>query len=219
MGLTNKFSVFNKVYLFLKEPFEVRSKEPITLKDFLLLLLFSFLFGFLISKISTLFIPEGLLEHKFDDIFYDNKILFLILGVFLAPLVEEITFRLSQSIKVNHILLSFGTSLFFIGHNWFFMILLWLFLFYLFMNTGKKSRPSLKFVVHFSSLIFAFIHLDNYVNFDLINYYYLLPILLCVQFTIGLLLSFIRLIHGIFWAILFHGVYNAILILTTIYFY
>lgn len=46
-----------------------------------------------------------------------------------------------------------------------------------------------------------------------------MTILVAAQFFLGLVLSYIRLNHGIKWAIVFHEVYNAVLIIPVICFY
>ncbi|MCH7409775.1 hypothetical protein MM239_10250 [Belliella sp. DSM 111904] len=61
--------------------------------------------------------------------------------------------------------------------------------------------------------------MGNYVDFDYGMYFYLIPLMVGAQFLIGLVLSYIRLNYGINWAIIFHGVYNAIFILPAVYFY
>jgi hypothetical protein len=68
-------------------------------------------------------------------------------------------------------------------------------------------------------LLFANVHLGNFTDFDHAQYFYWGTFLVGAKFLIGLVLSYIRLNHGMKWAMIFHGVYNAILIIPAIYFY
>jgi hypothetical protein len=84
---------------------------------------------------------------------------------------------------------------------------------------SKGLKPDLKFVVYCSSALFALVHMTNFTEFDYGKYFYLVPFLVAAQFVVGLVLSYIRLNHGMKWAIIFHGVYNAVLIIPAVYFY
>ncbi|WP_439489000.1 CPBP family glutamic-type intramembrane protease [Algoriphagus sp.] len=72
------------------------------------------------------------------------------------------------------------------------------------MKVFRHRLPNLKFVVYTSSIFFALIHLGNFSNFELVNHFYWIPFLVAAQFFLGLILSYIRLSHGIWFSILFH---------------
>jgi peptidoglycan/LPS O-acetylase OafA/YrhL len=95
----------------------------------------------------------------------------------------------------------------------------YIYLIYLFVKVNQGQEPNLKFVVYFSAAMFALVHMGNFTEFDYGKYFYWVPLLVAAQFVIGLVLSYIRLNHGMKWAIVFHGVYNAVLIIPAIYFY
>lgn len=211
MVLITILDLLKNILFFFKKPSEKEIKKPIKLIEFFILLFFSISFGIFVDLLLNIFNTIEI-ESKLEDIFFSNKLIFIFFGIFIAPLIEEMIFRFHLSLNYKNILLSMLLSLFLIGGSWFYLILLWLYLFFLYLTINRYHQPSLKFMIHFSSLLFSLIHLENYSNFDYYNSYYILPFLLSIQFTIGLILSYIRLQHGIFWAILFHSTYNACLL-------
>jgi hypothetical protein len=86
-------------------------------------------------------------------------------------------------------------------------------------NISKGNTPNLRFVIWTSSAFFGIIHMGNYTYFDYSTHFYWVPLMIGAQFLVGLVLSYIRLNHGMKWAIIFHAVYNAVLIIPAIYFY
>jgi hypothetical protein len=60
------------------------------------------------------------------------------------------------------------------------------------------------------TLLFALIHLSNFP--DLRELWIIAPLLISPQFSLGLFLGFIRVRFGLAYAILFHAVYNGILL-------
>ncbi|EIM75841.1 abortive infection protein [Nitritalea halalkaliphila LW7] len=80
------------------------------------------------------------------------------------------------------------------------------------------NPPSLKGVIWISSGLFALVHIGNFGGVDWGQYFYLIPFLVLAQFLVGLVLSFIRLQHGMLWAMLFHGTYNACLVIPAVLF-
>lgn len=84
-------------------------------------------------------------------------------------------------------------------------------------KVSKVEHPNLTYVFWISAGFFAMIHMGNFIDFDYGKYFYWVPFMVGAQFMVGLVLSYIRLNHGMKWAIIFHGTYNAILTLPAIY--
>jgi hypothetical protein len=203
---------------FLRSPYKANVYEDIKLKDFILLLILAI--GFVVPY-ALLLEWSGIdqFDHKIKELLDNNKWLVAISAIFFAPLLEEPVYRLHLDLKKSHIAWSLGLSLLLISEVWHPLVLFWVYLVYLIIMVNLNKEVSLKFVVYFSSGMFALIHMTNFTDFNYGRYYYLVPVLVLAQFFIGLLASYIRLNHGMKWAIVFHGVYNAVVIIPAVYFY
>lgn len=207
-----------KLLTFLKAPYRAESYSNLKVGDLLYLLVIT-----LIVVIPYAFILEwaGMdqFDHKLMEILEKNKWLVAVLAIFFAPILEEPVYRLHLDLKKSSILWSLGLSLLLINSVWYPLALFWIYLIYLYVKVNQGQTPNLKFVVYFSSAMFALVHMANFTDFDYGKYFYWVPLLVAAQFVIGLVLSYIRLNHGMKWAIIFHAVYNAVLIIPAIYFY
>ncbi|CDF79099.1 CAAX amino terminal protease family [Formosa agariphila KMM 3901] len=77
--------------------------------------------------------------------------------------------------------------------------------------TGKKG---FKYVFYFFALAFGLVHITN---FEITrNVLILAPILVAPQIIIGLFLGIIRLQYGLIYSILFHAIYNGIIIIPAV---
>ncbi|QDH78276.1 CPBP family intramembrane metalloprotease [Echinicola soli] len=135
------------------------------------------------------------------------------MGVVIAPLLEEPIFRLHLNLKKSSIWWGLVLSLLIVFSDWFIGLAFMIYLVYLLIMLGEKSTPNLKMVVYTSSAFFALVHLSNFTNFEFGDHFYLTPFLVGSQFITGLFLSYIRLNHGMKWCILFHGTFNAVLLI------
>jgi hypothetical protein len=203
---------------FLKSPYQVETYSNIKISDFIFLLLITIL-----VVVPYALILEWAGIDQFDNIMMEllekNKWLLAIMAIFLAPLIEEPIFRLHLDLKKSSIWWGLGFSLLMISGVWYPVALIWGYLIFLYVMISKGLKPNLKFVVYCSSALFALVHMTNFTEFDYGKYFYLVPFLVAAQFVVGLVLSYIRLNHGMKWAIIFHGVYNAVLIIPAVYFY
>lgn len=203
---------------FLLLPKRSDSYSNIKSKEFL-----NLLFLTIIIVIPYAFILDlaGLdqFDHKMEFLLKENKWLVAVLAIFIAPLIEEPIYRLHLDFKKSSICWGLGLSLLLISEAWFTVVLLWIWLFFLLFKVSKGDPPNLKYSIFISSALFGLVHLMNFTDFDYAQYFYWVPFMVGAQFLIGLVLSYIRLNHGIKWAIIFHGAYNATLIIPAIYFY
>jgi len=211
-------TIFQDFQSFLKNPKQATSYTSISSKNFILLLL-----GALIIIVPSALLMEwvGLdqFDSKLEEMMKDYKWLVAAAAIFLAPLIEEPIFRLHLDLKKASIWWGIGLSVFIISEQWYIAVGFVVYLVYLLIRINNEETPDLKFVVYTSAIFFGLVHLGNYSNFNFREHFYWIPFLVGMQFFIGLILSFLRLNHGIRTAMLFHGVYNAVLIIPYVYFY
>lgn len=211
-------SIIQDFLTFLKSPSKAESFTKMPARSFLVLLVFALA---LVIPISVLL--EWLGVDQFDSIMEEmlakSKWLVVFAVIFLAPLLEEPIFRLHLDLKIKSICLGLGMSFLMISQQWYVTAVFVFYLVFLLIRVMRQQPLNLKFVVYVSSILFAVIHLGNFSNFEIAKHFYWIPFLVAAQFLIGLILSYIRLTHGIWNAILFHAVYNAILIIPTVLLY
>jgi hypothetical protein len=152
------------------------------------------------------------LDNIVMEMMKDNPILLLLLGTFMAPLLEEPIYRLHLDMKKRSIIWSLGLSIFLIDEFWYPVVGLWIYLLWLLIQVSRNNPPSLKLVVYSSAILFGLVHLGNFPNLNFSTQFYLIPLLVGAQIFVGLIISYIRLTYGMKWAMIFHGVYNAVLI-------
>lgn len=209
--------IFYSLRDFLVNPEKAANLKPISISDFfgllLLVILFVVPYGLLLEWIGIDQFENGLM-----DIFKDNKWLFVVFGVILAPLIEEPIFRLHLDLKKPSIWWSLILSLLLASVLWFPLIFIG-YMIYLLVSVSNHNPPPQSLVVYVSAALFGLVHITNFKNFDYSQHFFYIPFLVAIQVWVGLVLSYIRLKHGMIWAILFHGVYNAVLIIPAVYFY
>jgi membrane protease YdiL (CAAX protease family) len=209
---------FTSLISFLKCPCKPVAYTPIKAGDFFALLVLT-----LIIIIPYAWIVEAAGIDQFDsildDLLKENKLVVGISAIFLAPVLEEPIFRLHLDLKKSSIWWGIGLSGLFLGEMWWLIIVFWLYLFFLMYKVSNGNQPNLRYVLWVSAIFFALVHLGNFTNFDYILHFYWIPFMVGSQLLGGLVLSYIRLNHGIKWAIVFHGAYNAVLVIPAIYLY
>ena len=162
----------------------------------------------------------------------DNLFKKILMGALIAPIIEEIAFRLHLSANKRDILLSvlFGSAIS-ISQVSSFPILspypiiigvaltavLYALAFSnlsIFKNFSRFYKKNLLTFILISTLIFSFLHIADYNNFQKygITYtVYMLP-----SFTMGVLLCITRIKCGISYSILFHCTHNSLLLVPTL---
>ncbi|WP_192347172.1 CPBP family intramembrane metalloprotease [Algoriphagus sp. Y33] len=188
--------VFKDFLAFLKNPTKSDSYTKMPARSFLGLLIVVLAFA-----IPFAFLMDWLGADQFDSIMEqmlaENKLQVVFAVVFLAPLLEELIFRLHLDLKITSICWGLGMSILMISQQWYVTAVFVVYLVYLLIRVMRQQPPNLKFVVFISSTFFALIHLGNFSNFELADHFYWIPFLVAAQFFIGLILSYIRLTHGI----------------------
>jgi membrane protease YdiL (CAAX protease family) len=210
--------IANSILSFLKSPYLLETYAPIKPKTFFILLVLTLA---IIIPYALILEAAGMdqFDHKLEELLKANKWLVAILAIFLAPILEEPIFRLHLDLKKSSIWWGIGLSILILSEVWWPVALLLVYFIYLLYSVGKGNPPRLKYVIWISSTLFALVHMGNFTDFDYTKHFYWVPFLVGAQFAIGLVLGYIRLNHGMKWAIIFHGVYNAVLIIPAVYFY
>ena len=177
---------------FLKYPKDEQTKESFKRKLQTILILL----GFEMCVFYFVLIPlDYLIEHFVStksklDYKHDTLLISIISSIILAPVLEEIGFRLvlRRNFPIKYI----------------FSQKLW-----------DKIFP---FLVYASSVIFGFVHLTNYTN-DGFWFYIFSPIIIASQLIGGFIITFIRVKYNFFYGILYHALWNVLIIFPLIFIY
>jgi len=202
---------------FIKNPRIMPIVPNWNFRTFGLLLLITFLVIIPYAMILEL-IDLDQFDHMMEELLKENKLLVIILAIIIAPLLEETIFRYHLNLKKNAIIISLILSVMAISEYWYLVVSFMVYLVYLYFRANKGVPISMKWAVFISSFFFALVHMGNFKDFDFLLNFYWIPLLVAVQFFIGLVLSFIRLHYGLAMAIIFHATYNAILVIPAVYF-
>ena len=139
--------------------------------------------------------------HSLQKIFQEMEpVLIFFFAVIMAPLLEEVMFRLILRFRSN-------------------FLILWSIHIGVALQLGQK-RSLLKtarkvwdkfygWVFYLMTMAFGLIHIMNFE--PSLNIYLLAPILVAPQILIGINLGYLRVRFGLIWSILFHAFYNGVL--------
>lgn len=181
----------------------------------------------IISSLANLNYQDSNLEIFLKD---KNIYRLLFFVVIIAPISEELLYRFWIKLKIKYLYLL--AQLILIGYcfyQYFWSMTSWSpgllvvpIIIEIILSTWfifqKKIiglfQNNYIFVVVFSALLFALQHFSNYSNLNLPNWY--LAILVLPQFSLGLLLAFIRARLGISYAIILHALNNLFFIMPTV---
>ena len=169
---------------FLKHPKDVQTKESFKRK----LQTIFILLGFEMCVFYFVLIPlDYLIEHFVStksklDYKHDTLLISIISSIILAPVLEEIGFRLILR-RIFPIKYIFSQKL-------------W-----------DRIFP---FLVYASSVIFGFVHLTNYTN-DGFWFYVFSPIIITSQLIGGFVIVFIRVRYNLFYGTLYHALWNMLM--------
>lgn len=103
--------------------------------------------------------------------------------VLIGPLIEEVIFR------------------YFLRYKGFVTLLI----------SQQRWNKNFPYVVYLSIILFAYIHLGNYTNNGFL-FYILSPLIISSQLITGILISFIRVRLSFFWGILYHSMWNFLIL-------
>ncbi len=239
-----KVSLLAAILSFLIKPAysEDKNTKPLHLKFFDLIRVIAFTeiilvpFTILIALITLLFDYKSENHAVADFVLKSSPIVIILTGVILAPLIEELTFRLG--LKFNKFNISISLSLLFLvalqifsfpipvliseniinlGNlqgvvNMALLVTLISILIFVILSILKVNfeplKKNFKWILYLSALIFGLIHLTNYSNLG--NMLLLAPFLVAPQIIAGLNLGFLRMKYGFIWGYLGHVLHNAL---------
>ena len=198
---------FHALWRFIKKPVELsEDKASLQLKIGTCLALFLIQIPPLLVLMSLISGLEqlGLWEedmHSLQKIFQEMEpVLIFLFAVIVAPLFEEVMFRLILKFRSN-------------------FLILWSIHIGVALHLGQK-RSLLKtarkvwgkfygWIFYLMAVAFGLMHIMNFE--PSLNIYLLAPILVAPQILIGINLGYLRVRFGLIWSILFHALYNGIL--------
>ena len=198
---------FHALWRFIKKPVELsEDKASLQLKIGTCLALFLIQIPPLLVLMSLISGLEqlGLWEedmHSLQKIFQEMEpVLIFLFAVIVAPLFEEVMFRLILKFRSN-------------------FLILWSIHIGVALHLGQK-RSLLKtvrkvwgkfygWIFYLMAVAFGLMHIMNFESS--LNIYLLAPILVAPQILIGINLGYLRVRFGLIWSILFHAFYNGIL--------
>lgn len=212
-------------YEFLKYPYRINHEATtidVAIKQIGILFLLSY--GILMFVAGPLLVLSGVndMDHKIAEMGDSmNAMAMFFIAVIVAPFFEEIFFRLPLKYKsgarwLSLILLS-GATYFIAAQSistfWIpLAISLGMFVIGFLVTAGRdtawREAKWFPYYYYFVAMMFAYMHIFNF-ELDP-NKWYLTPILVLPQFSIGLILGYVRLRYGIVAAILFHATNNMI---------
>jgi len=229
--MNQKENLLYKISAFLKKPTENIKDENTTNKITQLITLFSWSFIVVLGLAAFLGIIISLTGFKgtnlVEELLANDNIFFtILLAVIIAPAIEEVIFRLplkntpknlSISLAVVTVILSarYQQDAPFILLIAAVPLLATLYMHYIskpiikkmIAGTFSKYYPV---IFYSAAIIFGSVHMLNYTNIQ--SGVAILPLLIIPQTFIGILLGYIRLRYGFIYAVLFHGIYNASLL-------
>lgn len=208
-----------ELLLFIKKPEWSGSFTKLSIKTFVHLLILYLICVVPLGAIASVFAKILDLNSKVDNVLIPKEILY---GFVLAPLIEEVFFRLIYVFRRRNLFIILCASLFFaivfiFRDSYSKSILLFsvafiLILTIIFFNFSKQYFYShFKFFFYFIAFLFAIIHLNNFIG---LTYTKLLFGLLLVtpQLIAGIVLGYIRLKYGFIYAVLYHMTINLVLL-------
>ncbi|MFS4415348.1 type II CAAX prenyl endopeptidase Rce1 family protein [Maribacter sp. 2307ULW6-5] len=163
--------------------------------------------------------PESFLQYK-------SSLANVYIVVFIAPLAEELCYRLYLLRSRFTLSVSFFFFFYFLSSlatkSPFYAVLNDTFLLRVSMSLAavllininsfsilkKLTNVRLKYFIWFSCLSFALMHLTNFVPLSFYQQLFF-PVLIFVQFVYAVVFAFFRLRHGFIWAVLLHVFINA----------
>ena len=139
--------------------------------------------------------------HSLQKIFQEMEpVLIFFFAVIMAPLLEEVMFRLILRFRSNFLILwsiHIGVALH-LGQK------------RSLLKTARKVWDKFYgWVFYLMTMAFGLMHIMNFE--PSLNIYLLAPILVAPQILIGINLGYLRVRFGLIWSILFHAFYNGIL--------
>ena len=204
---------------FVKCPNYTGSFIKLAVRDFFILLVVYFIsvipFGAIASILSSLL---GL-TSKVQQLTTPREIFY---GVLLAPIIEEIFFRLIYVFNKRNLIILLSASVFFgtyfiVDENLLKSIIFCVVIISTIVLLINFNRSRTSFYKHFGLFfyfiagLFAMIHLGNFIGLSF-NILIIGLLMVIPQFLAGIILGYIRVRFGLIYAIIFHSIINLTLL-------
>lgn len=233
--------IFKSPKSFLVKNNSFQEKTKAFFISILFLIIVILIWSFFLKVIDNIHIKkysfslvESFKYQQTNRIFSQNFYLNIIRVILVAPVLEELAYRLLLNLKKNTFILSLATfSAIYVGDNilslnpysygtWSkFSAILFIFLFgYLFVTQSFLNKIKNHFFNAFFyslALLFALDHISLYITNLPSNLLVLAPLFVLPQFFLAITASYLRLKNGIIWAILIHILFNTPIVLNYIY--
>ncbi|MEF8879287.1 MAG: hypothetical protein V5A64_02705 [Candidatus Thermoplasmatota archaeon] len=195
-------------------------------------LILSYILGIIIM-IALMWVGYGTDQHALSDpSIQENPLSLVFFAVLIAPILEELTFRMG--LKYSPFRLSFTLAFLYIfisppvssfletSLNETELILLDALVFLvigfgvgLLLKSIEKEKverfysKNFFFIFYFFAVLFAGVHIFNYSNFE--GIWFLIPLLVAPQFIGSLVMGYVRIHYGLHWSVLTHMLDNGVL--------
>jgi len=208
-------------FSYLKKPVYIEEYKKLKFLEFL-----SYIFIYTLAIIPIGFIlflvSNGIgLENRQSTLSFQEKIFY---GILFAPIVEEILFRLILRFNKKNLLIfitsSFALFIIFLIKKELVKILVFSSLTIAFSLCTIYFKTCKDFLIKYFHIwfyitagLFGVLHIYNYMGINISNLF-LSPLFAIPQFILGILLGFIRINNGFFYAVLFHLLMNLSLLIS-----
>jgi len=148
----------------------------------------------------------------------------------LAPLLEELAFRLGLKLTKTNISIGLGVQAIIILqlcgviNNPIYIRLIWMgiasLILYLLLKTKHISllKKKYAFFLYYNILLFSIFHISNY-TYASYTHYFFIPFLVSLHIVFGTYLSYARMKYGFSFALFIHGFHNFVVITLGLLFY
>ena len=215
--------MFQNIIDYCKNPQYNIEKRSISFKGFAKLYIICQL------CIMGIVVPVGILASLtgITNILHDESIKLLILGILIAPFIEETMFRLLlRPTKQSLVVFMVIVLLWVIGlilRQKFFMIyiplsilLLVTLAIFIVKRNPNFMQKHFRWIFYLSICAFALIHISNFEGLRL-SVIIITPLLVLPQLLMGFAFSYTRMLHGFRYAVLMHMCINAFAFMPTIF--
>ncbi len=209
----------NDFLKFVKCPNYTGSFIKLSAGDFFILFVVYFISVIPFGAIASFVASRLGLTSKVQQLTLPREIFY---GVFLAPIIEEVFFRLIYVFNKRNLIILLSTSVFFgtyftVNENLLKSIVFSVVFILTIVLIINFNRSRANFYKHFALFfyfiagLFAIIHLGNFIGLSFNNV--IIGLLMVIpQFLAGIILGYIRVRFGFIYAIIFHAIVNLTLL-------
>jgi len=224
-----------ELWHFLKSP-NLKSKRAnknelfIAFKQFIVFdIVVSFTWGILVTLLFILFDDMKEVIKSKGNFNASTPFMKILLFSVLAPLLEELAFRLGLKVTKTNISIGLGIQAIIILQlcgfidNPLYIRLIWMgiasLILYLLLNAEHISffKKNYNYFVYYNIFLFSIIHISNY-TYTSYTHYFFIPFLVSLHIVFGTYQSYARIKYGFPFALFIHGFHNFAIILLSFLF-